>query len=125
MKQRAREAGVQEAIVVRDGEVLEGSSMNIFVVAGGKISTPPSDHRILPGITREVVLELARDTTPVAVRRVTLDDLRTADEVWLSSSTYNVVAVTTIDGKPVGEGKPGPLLRQMQRAFEAVQTEAP
>ncbi len=124
MKQRAREAGVQEAIVVRDDEVLEGSSMNIFVVAGGQISTPPSDHRILPGITREVVLELARDATPVAARRITLDELRTADEVWLSSSTYNVVAVTTIDGRPVGDGKPGPLLGRMHRAFATLQAQA-
>jgi D-alanine transaminase len=120
MKQRAAEAGTQEAIIVRDGDVMEGSSTSIFIVKDGKIATPPNSNRILPGTTREVALELADGTMPVTVRRIGIDELRAADEVWISAATRDVLPVTRIDGQPVGTGKPGPLWQRMNESFNAL-----
>jgi D-alanine transaminase len=120
MKQRAAEAGTQEAIIVRDGDVMEGSSTSIFVVKDGRIATPPNSNRILPGTTREVALELADGTMQVTVRRVSVEELRGADEVWMSAATRDVLPVTRIDGRPVGTGKPGPLWQRMNESFDAL-----
>jgi D-alanine transaminase len=120
MKQRAAEAGTQEAIIVRDGDVMEGSSTSIFVVKDGKIATPPNSNRILPGTTREVALELADGAMSVTIRRIGIDELRTADEVWISAATRDVLPVTRIDGQPVGTGKPGPLWKRMNESFNAL-----
>jgi D-alanine transaminase len=119
MKQQAADAGAQEAIIVRDGEVLEGSSTSIFVVLQGKVVTPPNSRRILPGTTRDAALELAQLDLPVEIRPVTADELRRADEVWLSAATRDVIPVGRIDGRPVGEGRPGPLWQRMERSFDA------
>jgi D-alanine transaminase len=118
MKQRAADAGAQEAIIVRDGDVLEGSSTSVFVVTKGAVATPPNSTRILPGTTRDVALELADGTIPVTIRRIGIDELRAADEVWISSSTRDVLPVTRIDGRPVGAGKPGPLWKRMSESFD-------
>jgi D-alanine transaminase len=120
MKQRAAEAGTQEAIIVRDGDVMEGSSTSIFVVKDGKIATPPNSNRILPGTTREVALELADGAMSVTIRRIGIDELRAADEVWISAATRDVLPVTRIDGRPVGTGKPGPLWQRMIESFNAL-----
>jgi D-alanine transaminase len=120
MKQRAAESGAQEAIIVRGGDVMEGSSTSIFVLKGGRIATPPNSNRILPGTTREVALELADGTMPVTIRRISVDELRAADEVWISAATRDVLPVTRIDGRPVGSGKPGPLWQRMNEAFDAL-----
>jgi D-alanine transaminase len=120
MKQRAAEAGTQEAIIVRDGDVMEGSSTSIFVVKDGKIATPPNSNRILPGTTREVAIELADGAMSVTIRRIGIDELRAADEVWISAATRDVLPVTRIDGQPVGTGKPGPLWQRMNESFNAL-----
>ena len=120
MKQRAAEAGTQEAIIVRDGDVMEGSSTSIFVVKDGKIATPPNSNRILPGTTREVALELADGAMQVTIRRIGIDELRAADEVWMSAATRDVLPVTSIDGRAVGTGKPGPVWQRMNEAFNAL-----
>jgi len=120
MKQRAADAGTQEAIIVRDGDVMEGSSTSIFVVKDGKIATPPNSNRILPGTTREVALELADGSMSVTIRRIGIDELRAADEVWISAATRDVLPVTRIDGQPVGTGKPGPLWQRMNQSFNAL-----
>lgn len=117
MKQLAVDAGAREAIIVRDGEVLEGSSTSVFVVKNGRVATAPRSSRILPGTTRDVAIEVADPAVPVEVRRITLEELRAADEVWISAATRDVIPVTRIDGQPVGDGKPGPLWRRMHRAF--------
>jgi D-alanine transaminase len=119
MKQRAAVAGAQEAIIVREGEVLEGSSTSIFIVAADTLVTPPNSHRILPGTTRDAALELATGLMPVAVRRIAMDELRHAQEVWIAAATRDVIPVTRIDGATVGTGKPGPLWQQIHRAFAA------
>lgn len=117
MKQQALDAGAQEAIIVRDGEVLEGSSTSIFVVSKGVAATPPDSHRILPGTTRDAAVELSAGSIPVEIRRVTLAEMRAADEVWLASATRDVLPVTRLDARPIGDGKPGPRWRQLSAAF--------
>jgi D-alanine transaminase len=121
MKQQAADAGAQEAIIVRDGDVLEGSSTSIFVVKNGTVATPPNGHRILPGTTRDAALELATDVLPVEIRRVSVEELRAADEVWISAATRNVLPITRIDDAPVGTGKPGPVWQRLNQAFESLQ----
>jgi D-alanine transaminase len=117
MKQQAVDAGAQEAIIVRDGEVLEGSSTSVFVVRNGVLMAPVNSHRILPGTTRDAALELSKDMTPIEIRRITIDELRTADEVWIGAATRDVLPITRIDGQPVGSGKPGPLWQKVSAAF--------
>ena len=118
MKQQAADAGAQEAIIVREGQVMEGSSTSVFVVTRGKVATPPNSNRILPGTTRDAALELAQGALTVEIRPVSVDELRQADEVWISAATRDVIPVTRIDGRAVGEGRPGPLWRRMERSFD-------
>lgn len=120
MRQEAKEAGALEAILLRDGLALEGASSNLFVVENGLLSTPPKGPQILPGITRDLVLELARDDgLPVAEEAVPEARLRTAEEILLTSSTREIVAVTRLDGAPVGAGRPGPVYRRLRELFQA------
>ena len=118
MRQLAVEAGANETIMLRDGQLTEGSASNVFVVSGGVIITPPKSHLILPGTTYDVVLELAQQAgMAVEIRGVNESELRAADEVWITSATREVLAVTTLDGKPVGSGEPGPVFRRMHALF--------
>jgi D-alanine transaminase len=110
LRTQAADAGCAEAILVRDGEMTEASASNVFIVKDGTVLCPPKSHLILPGITYDVVLEILRDNAvPHEVRPVKESELRSADEVWITSSSREVLAVTTLDGKPVGTGKPGPV----------------
>lgn len=123
LKQQALDQDAQEAILVRDNEVTEGAASNIFVIKNGTISTPPKGELLLPGITRDVILELAAEyNIPHEERPISPDELLTADEIWLSSSTREIVPVTRLDGKPVGagkyKGKPGPLWQTMSKHFQ-------
>ena len=120
MKQRAAEAQAQEAIFVRDGDVLEGSSTSIFVVRDGVLFTPPNSHRILPGTTRDVVLELAQQLMPAQIRRVEINELFEADEVWIAAATRDVLPITRIDSRRIGSGRPGDWWQKMSQAFEAL-----
>lgn len=114
LRQEALDSGAQEAILVRDGYVTEGAASNVFVIIGGLIVTPPADHRLLPGITRDLVLELARENgIPCTENTISVGELAAADEIWLTSSTREVLAVTKLDGKAVGKGEPGPLWRRI------------
>jgi D-alanine transaminase len=118
MRQLAVEAGANETILIRDGWLTEGSASNVFVVRNGVILTPPKSNLILPGTTYDVVLELAAKAgMPVAVRPVSEAELRGADELWLTSATREVLAVNSLDGKPVGAGAPGPVFRHMHALF--------
>ena len=108
--QAAREALCNEAILHRDGRVTEGSSSNVFAVLGDTVVTPAKGHEILPGVTRDLLIELLRAAgIAVQERRLTLAELRSAGEIWLTSSSREVLPVTTLDGAPIGGGKPGPL----------------
>ncbi len=119
MKQQAVEAGVQEAIIVRDGEVLEGSSTSVLIVKNGVLITPPNSHRILPGTTRDTAIELATGSMPIEIRPVSLNELRAADEVWLAAATRDVLPVTRIDAMPIADGTPGPHWLRIESAFKA------
>ena len=103
----------------RDGYLTEGSSSNVFAVKGGVLLAPPKNHLVLPGITYDVVLELAAaNGVPLQVREIAEDEVRGADELWLTSSSKEVLAVTALDGRPVGNGKPGPVFKLVYRAFQ-------
>ncbi len=120
MKQQAAEADAQEAILISNGEVLEGSSTSIFVARNGVLATPVNSNRILPGTTRDVALELAAGLMPVEIRRIDVAELRSADEVWLAAATRDVLPITRIDGKLIADGRPGPLWRKVSAAFVAL-----
>lgn len=109
-RQAAVDAGCVEAIFLRDGLAIEGSASNLFVVSESTIVTPPKDNTLLPGITRDLVVELALENgLPLEERAIHEAELRGACEVWLTSSTKEVMPVTRIDDAPVGDGRVGPL----------------
>ncbi|MGE5153684.1 MAG: D-amino acid aminotransferase [Bdellovibrio bacteriovorus] len=119
MRREAHAEDALETIMVRDGVVTEGSSTNVFVIAGDTIATPAKGHLILSGITRELVLSLAAGAGMRYVEGpVPAEALRSADEIWLSSSTREVLPVTRLDGQPVGQGVPGPLWRRMDGLYQ-------
>lgn len=122
MKQRAREAGAQEALIVRDGEVLEGASTSVFIVLDGVVITPPNSRRILPGTTRDATLEVIGAQLPVTVRSIPLDELRRAEEVWITAATRDVLPITRVDGMSIGAGKPGPHWRAVSEGFVALRS---
>jgi D-alanine transaminase len=118
-KQKAAVEGCFEAIQHRDQDVTEGSSSNTFIVKNGVVITHQSDQLILKGITKDVILELcAKNNIPVEERTFTLDELSQADEVFLSSTTAEVMPMIEIDGKIVRDGLPGPTTRKLQELFE-------
>lgn len=117
MKQAARDAGADEAIIVRDGQVLEGASTSVLAVIDGELRTPPDSRRILPGTTRDVALELARDGFRFRMAEITVGELARADEIWIAAATRDVLPVTRLDGCPVGSGRPGPLWERMSTLF--------
>ena len=117
MKQAATEAGANEAIIVSDGQVREGASTSVFIVTQGTVVTPPNSQRILPGTTRDAALELAAKHMPAQVRAITVDELLAADEVWIAAATRDVLPITSVDGKRIGSGKPGPLWHRMLELF--------
>lgn len=124
LRQQAIDAGCVETIMLRDGYLTEGAASNIFVVKDGVLLAPPKDHRMLPGITYDVVLELAAaHGMPHEVREIPESELRAADELWMTSSTKEVLPITTLDGKPVGDGRPGPAARQMYAWYCAFRDE--
>ncbi|THF64647.1 D-amino acid aminotransferase [Pseudothauera nasutitermitis] len=119
LRQHAVAQGCAETILFRDGFLTEGSASNIFIVRDGVVLTPPKSHLMLPGITYDVVLELAaRHDVAHEVREILEDEVRGADEIWMTSSTKEVLAVTTLDGRPVGDGRPGPLGRRMHALYQ-------
>jgi D-alanine transaminase len=121
LRQAAVEAGCAEAILIRDDAFLtEGAASNIFVVKNGKLLAPPKDNLMLPGITYDVILELAAaNGIPHEVRRITKAEVFGADELLLSSSTKEVLAITRLDGKLVGNGKPGAMFDRLLALYQA------
>ena len=118
-KQQAREQGAFEAILVRDGVVKEGASTNILAVFEGQLATHPLDHSILGGITRQAVLGLAEELgIPVREKPFTLEQVYSAQELFLSSTTSEVLPLTRINGQPVGTGRPGPVTLRLYEAFQ-------
>ena len=114
LRQSAMDAGCAETVLFRDGFLTEGAAANIFVVREGVLLAPPKGHLMLPGITYDVVLDLARaNGLPCEVRDILEDEVRVADELWLTSSTKEVLAIVRLDERPVGNGRPGPVHARM------------
>ena len=117
-RQQAKEAGVFEAILVKNGEVTEGSVSNVIIVDNRTLMTAPEGPRILSGVTREVVLRLARqEGLEVHEQYPSRENLFGASEVFLTGTTVEVLPVVRIDGKPIGSGEPGPVARQLAKRF--------
>jgi D-alanine transaminase len=120
MRQLAADSGAVETVMFRDGNLTEASASNVLVVIRGVIVGPPKDHLILPGITYGAAYEFAREAgLPFEMRSVSRAEVLVADEMWLSSSTKEVIAVTTMDGRPFASGAPGPMFRRMHALFQA------
>jgi D-alanine transaminase len=119
LRQLAVDAGAAETLLLREGELLEASASAVHVVLEGEVLTPPNSHRILPGTTRGVVEEMAaRCGIPCRSATLTEAQLRGAEEVWISAATREVQAVTTLDGHPVGGGRPGPLWARVYQGLQ-------
>ncbi len=119
MRQQAVDAGCAEAILLRDGLLTEGAASNIFMVKDGLLRTPAPSPHMLTGITYDVVLELAAaHGIAHAVGPVTEAELCTADEIWMTSSTREIMPVVRLDGVAVGTGVPGSLARRMDALYQ-------
>lgn len=119
LRQLSVDAGCAETLLLRDGWLTEGSASSVFVVRDGVLLAPPESPRVLPGITYEVVLELAaKAAIPSSIRPIAEAELRAADEIWITSSTKEILAVTRLDGQAVGRGQPGPRFRQLHAAYQ-------
>lgn len=120
LRQQALDGGAVESILIRDGEVTEGAASNVFIVRAGELLTPPKGPFLLPGITRDLILELAAaNGIPHREAAITEADLASAAEIWVTSSTREILPVTTLNGVPVGNGKPGPQWTRMAALFQA------
>jgi len=125
LRQMAVDAGCAETILIRAESVTggafmtEGAASNIFVVKDGKLLAPPKDNLMLPGITYDVILEIAAaNGIPHEVRRIAVAEVHAADELLLTSSTKEVLAITQLDGKPGGSGKPGPMFARLHSLYQ-------
>jgi len=119
LRQLAVDAGCVETILFRDGYMTEGAASNIFAMKAGVMLAPPKNHLMLPGITYDVVLELAAaHGLPCEVRDVSEDETRAADELWMTSSTKEVLPITLLDGRAIGTGQPGPAFRNMYAWYQ-------
>lgn len=119
LKQEAIDQGAAEAILHRNDYVTEGATSNLFAVIDNVLTTPEKSTEILPGITRQVVLELAvNNEISVKEETISLEALRAASEIWMTSSTREIVPVVKLDLKKIGEGKPGPVWHQMNQLFQ-------
>lgn len=118
LSQQAASEGAMEAILINDGLAMEGAASNLFVVKDGVVITPPKSHKILGGITRDVIIELCQQhQIKVREEDIPVALLRSADEIWSTSSTREVVPIIALDDEPVGAGVPGPLWQQMARHY--------
>lgn len=118
-KQEAHDAGAFEAILIRDGVVTEGSSSNVFIVKNGTVITPPLSKHILAGITRMAILNILKETgIPYEEKNFSEKELLGADEVFITSTTSEVLPVVSINGLPVGSGKPGELTKRIYKEFQ-------
>lgn len=125
LKQEAKEAGADEALLIRDGFMMEGAASNSYAVFDGVIYTAPNDNKILPGVTRAVLLALARKAGLTVVEEAVAETrLSTADELWVSSSTKELLPITMLNGQAVGTGRPGPVWQQLDALYQNAKAEA-
>ncbi len=118
-RQHAVDHGAKESILIRDGLVTEGAASNIFITNGSVVATPPKGPHLLPGVTRDLILELAQQRgLDTREEEITEERLQGAAEIWITSSTKEVVPVTTLNRKPVGDGTPGPITLQLHHELQ-------
>jgi D-alanine transaminase len=118
-KQRAHEVGAFEAVLIRDGTVTEGASANLFGVVDGELRTHPLSNHILPGITRKVLFELAEELEiPIVERPIRAEELPRLQELFATGTTTDVQPLVALDGRPVGDGRPGPIGIKLRKALE-------
>ena len=124
LRQLSAEEGAVETILFRDGKLTEASASNAYIVKDGVIATPPKDNFILPGITLDVVFDIVkRGNLPMEVREISEAEVFGADEVWVTSSSKEIVAVVDLDGKIIGTGKPGPVFRKAWQLYQDFKSE--
>jgi len=113
-----------EVVLLRDGVLTEGAASSIFVVKDGVLLMTPNSNLVLPSITYDAVRELAKKHGVAhEVRAITEREVRSADELWLASSTREVLAIAQLDGKAVGSGRPGPVFKRMYALFQELKAE--
>ncbi len=119
-RQQAADRGLDEVIQHRDGRLTEGSASNVWVVSRGSVLGPPRDHLILEGIRYRLIQELCEQAAiPFEERAISMDEVRGADELMLSAATREVLPIVELDGRPVGDGRPGPVYRELRRRYDA------
>ena len=119
LRQLAVDVHALETILIREGFLTEGAASNIFVVKDKMLLAPPKSHLMLPGITYDVILELAAaNQVAHEIREITEIEIRTADEILLTSSTKEIMPITSLDNKPVGNGKPGELFTRLHALYQ-------
>jgi len=119
LRQQAVESNAAEAILIRNGHATEGAASNIFIVTEGEIITPPKSQDLLPGITRDVVLELAEENGLIYQERDILEQqLKSADEIWLTSSTREIMPVTHLNEQAIGNGEPGQIWQKIYSLYQ-------
>jgi len=119
LKQQAAQAGVEDAILIKEGCVTEGTASNIFMIKDGALITPPTSRQLLPGITRDLVIEIAENNAIVVEQReIKPAELLSADEIWMTSSTREIAPVIQLNGAPVGAGVAGSLWKRMMDLYQ-------
>ena len=119
LHQQAIGQGAIEAILIRDGFAIEGSQSNLFIVSDDIVITPPKSRHLLGGITREIVLELCQQSKIICREKIiSEDDLHHSDEIWLSSSTHEILPIVTLNQHAVGGGRPGVVWQQVIQLYQ-------
>jgi D-alanine transaminase len=119
LRQVSADAGAVETILFREGKLTEASASNVFIVKGGVILSPPKSNLILPGITYDVIAEIAQASgLPLEYREISEGEVHGADEIWVTSSSKEVLAIVALDGRPVAGGKPGPVFRRVHALYQ-------
>jgi D-alanine transaminase len=119
LRQQAVDNGCAEAILFKDGYLTEGAASNVFAVIDGVLMTPPKSPAILPGITRDVILEIARkNNIPSSEQAISRAELKLASEIWITSSTREIIPVVELDSEKIANGKPGPVWKTFYKLFQ-------
>lgn len=125
-RQTSADVGANETIMFRDGWLSEAAASNVWVVRDGVVLGPPKDHLVLEGIRYGLLEELCRaEGIPFELRRVSRDEVLAADEILVTSATKEVVPVTLLDGRPVGNGRPGPIYEKLYAGYQRAKRSAP
>ncbi|NNM82568.1 MAG: D-amino acid aminotransferase [Burkholderiales bacterium] len=123
LRQLAVDAGAAETILFRDGFLTEGAASSVFVVKEGILLAPPKSHLMLPGITYDVVLEIAEmEKIPFEIRNISREEVFSCSEILLTSSTMEITPATTLDASKVGTGRPGPVFSRLHAAYQDFKT---